>query len=151
MVKIPRSPGIAFVESQMVDECLITRETRGLYDNLLNEATGELYTASGLPDDDYTVYTGKCVISMIDKGDKELPVAEMPTEFNYWKVLLPMNHLTGTLRIGDEFFVTKSAYDDTFIGKEFRISKVDKGTHPVYRKIMIEEQTDAIGSSSAAS
>jgi len=148
MVNIPMAPGIQFIESQMIDTCEVTRDTRGIYDDVLNEATGEL--VKPVDDIDSTIYSGKCLIATVDKGDKELPIASMPKMLNGYKVIMPNNASSRAIRIGDQLTVTQSTYDDTFLDKEYRVSKIDSSTHHVYRRVLIEEIDDSIDTNNPA-
>lgn len=148
MVNIPRNPGIQLIESQMIDACEVVRDNRGIYDDILNEATGELVKPAN--DVDSTIYSGKCLIATVDKGDKELPIAAMPKMLNGYKVLMPNNASTGNIRIGDQFIVTQASYDETLTHNEYRVSKIDSSTHHVYRRVMIEEIDDSIDTNNPA-
>ena len=142
MVSLPRAPGIAFIADQMTDTCAVTRDVRGVYDDVLNEATGEL-EPSGTADTE--VYSGSCLVATINQGDKTQRSADMAKEYNLYKVLLPQSATTGSIRIGDTFTVTASATNAALVGKVFRVNKVETETHAVYTRLMIEEANSAIG------
>jgi len=142
MVAIPRAPGKAFIESQMVDTCTITRDVRGVYDDVLNEATGEL-VASGTADT--SVYAGVCVVSSVNQGDKVQKSADMAKEYNQYRVLVPLSAATGGIRIGDTLTITASVSSLGLVDKSFRVSKVETETHALYTLIRIEEANSAIG------
>jgi hypothetical protein len=148
MVNIDRIPGVALIEAQMIDTCIIRRDNMGVYDDVLNEATGLLEKPDN--DIDSTIYTGKCLIALVDKGDKETPIADMPKEIDYHKVLVPQDSSTSNVRIGDIITIVNSLHDPSLDGKEFRISKTTAATHPVYRRFMAEEIIDSIGTNNPA-
>lgn len=148
MVNIDRLPGISLIESQMIDTCIIKRDARGIYDDVLNEATGLLEQPEN--DFDSTIYSGKCLIALVDKGDKETPIADMPKEIDYHKVLVPQNNSSSNVRIGDIITIVNSLNDPSLDGKQFRISKTTSATHPVYRRFMAEEVIDSIGTNNPA-
>lgn len=146
MIQIPRGPGTWLIESQMIDQCTIVRDIRGIYDDILDENTGQLVKVSS----DTPIYSGKCLVAVVNTGDKELGIAEMPTELDAFKVLIPNNSDTNLVRIGDELTITSSTYRDNLDGVKFRISKFDKSTHSLYMKLMIEEKIDSIGTNNPA-
>ena len=53
MVNIPMTPGIQFIESQMIDTCEVIRDTRGIYDAVNKEENDELVKRVG--DVDYRI------------------------------------------------------------------------------------------------
>ena len=142
MVSLPRAPGIAFIASQMTDTCTIDRDVRGVYDDVLNEATGEL-EPSGVADTE--IYAGSCLVATINQGDKIQRSADMAKEYNLYKVLLPLSTASSSVRIGDILTVSASVSNPALVGKSFRVNKVETETHAVYRRLMIEEANSAIG------
>jgi hypothetical protein len=148
MVNINRLPGTKFLEDQMEDSCTVDRDSRGIYDEVLNEATGMLESPNN--DFDKIIYSGMCVISRVERGDKQLPIADMPKDFNYYKVLLPLNNDTGNIRIGDRLTMNTGVHDPIIINKQFRVSKVDGATHPLYRRLIVEDILDSIGNNNPA-
>ena len=146
MIDIDRIPGTWLIENQMIDTCLVNRNIRGVYDDILNEDTGELIEVGVVEQ----IYSGKCLVAAVNAGDKELGIAEMPKEFDIFKVILPNNTATNSIKIGDELTVTNSKYRQNLNNVKFRVSKFDKSTHSLYVRLMIEEQIDSIGTSNPA-
>lgn len=141
MPEIPRALGVAFIEAKMVDSCTITRDVRGVDDAVLNEATGELESSI----EDTAIYSGNCLLTMINTGDKEFLNAEGKFDYNVYKVLLPKNSTTEAIRIGDTFTLTTSVYLSDASGKTYRVRHIESTTHQVYKRILVERKTDAIG------
>jgi hypothetical protein len=148
MVTMPRTPGILFIGSKMVDTCVVKRDTRGIQDDILDETTGMLVR----PADDYdtTVYSGKCLISSVKTGDKELRVADAQKDLNYYQCILPVDSDTGKIREGDVLTVLTSPYSEGLVGRAFRVTRMDTTTHSVYRNLLLEFVSDSIGTHNPA-
>lgn len=144
MVNIPRAAGAAFIEAQMKDTCTIDRDVRGVFDDILNEATGEL-ESSGTEDTE--VYSGICLVATVNQGDKFLRSADMPNLYNVYKVLLPQEEANGNIRIGDILTIVTSTQSPALVAKTFRVYKVETATHPVYTRLMVEDTESDIGTS----
>lgn len=148
MVTINRGPGTKLIEAQMVDRVTISRETGGVYNRVLNEVTGKLEK----PEDDSVIFRGYCVIATILTDDREMKQAEMPKDVNGYKVLLPRTAASAktlqgdpnAVRPGDTMVVTSSANNPGLPGTLMTVGTVEDATHPLYRRIMVREELDAL-------
>ena len=104
------------------------------------------------PADDYdtTVYSGKCLISSVKTGDKELRVADAQKDLNYYQCILPVDSDTGKIREGDVLTVLTSPYSEGLVGRAFRVTRMDTTTHSVYRNLLLEFVSDSIGTHNPA-
>lgn len=139
-IVIPRNLGRQFIDSMMIDRCKITRNVSGVFDAVLDEDTGLLVE----PEAEQAVYEGKCLISRVLTKDKEFYEADMPMYANGYKMLVPSSMVDGAL--GDWVEVLASANDPRAVGRRFRITDIEVGTHPTYRRIMITSTEDNLGS-----
>lgn len=141
MVGPSRTMGKAFIERRMIDTCSVDRDIKGVFDAVLNEATGELESNIS----DSNIYTGKCLIAMINSRDKEILSAEMPFSFNVYSALLPRNANSTAIRIGDILTITESGNDPTMVGNAYRVKHAEQATHPLYTRILIEDKAESLG------
>lgn len=130
---IPRPPGIAFIEAQMVDTCLITRDALGVEDAVLDRDTGELTD----PSDVETIYSGKCILKEIITKDILFEQGGQYQERDMMKALLPVS--AEGIALGDIFTLTATAYNDDMLDLELRVFKVEGGTHRVYTALFVEK------------
>jgi hypothetical protein len=130
---IPRPPGIAFIEAQMVDTCTITRDALGVEDAVLDRDTGEL-TDPSAPE---TIYSGKCILKEVVTKDILFEQGGQYQERDMMKALLPVT--AEGIQLGDVLTLTATAYNADFLGIEMRVFQVQGGTHKVYTSLLVEK------------
>lgn len=126
--------GTAFIEEQMLDTCMITRDSGGVYDDILDEDTLQLVRTSG---DEDLIYTGKCLIKPVGAKDLSYDEGELPVFRKVYDVFLPKD--SSEVRIGDDFKMTASLRDETLEDEEFRVMEVRFSTHSTYRYLRVED------------
>lgn len=135
---IDLSPGVNFIESFMVDQCLITRDTSGVLDDALNLITGELERPVG---DVITVYSGKCIIKtkLPRARPWETLVGEGQHEFKEFHIMIPSS--ISDVELGDIITPTVSANDPHLLTRKLRIMDISDGSLKTYRSLQAEEIT----------
>lgn len=139
---VDRAPGVALIESMMVDECVVTRDDLSHRDETLDESTFQLIPAVN---NEQTLYEGKCVVATIRTSDREVLQGAAPLDVNTYKVFLPLEN-TGGIRIGDIVTITKATNDPALLGQSYRVVRTEITTHKLYRYLKVEQVFDAIGS-----
>lgn len=128
------STGQSFIEGFMIDECLISRDEQGVYDDVLDEETGELVQ----PDPDVVeVYSGACLLKPMGTKDQAYDTGDQPVYRKGYNVLLPKE--VDDVRLGDVLTMTTSVRDPALEGYSFRVFEVRVSTHSVYRHIRVED------------
>lgn len=139
MPGIDHRAGKDFIETFMIDRCVVTRDPQSVYDNVLDRATGKLVP----PDNDnFPIYQGKCVVKR-PRSDTAQPVVQAGQELGLrtYKVLLPWDE--SEVRLGDMITISRSR--DPFIqGKRMRILDADGGTHALYRTLFCTDLEGAL-------
>lgn len=137
-MNIDLASGITFIESFMVDTCVITRDSKGILDDILNMSTGVLERPSG---DTVTVYSGKCNFrtKLPRARPWEVFAGEGQHEFKLIEVLIPIS--ADDIELGDIVTCTSSVNDPRLTTRAMRVQDVADGSLKTYRSLHLEEIT----------
>lgn len=137
-MNIDLRPGITFIESRMVDQCIVQRDLRGNYDEVLDRDTGLL----SQPDPNYlTVYQGKCNMTTLREQEHLTEVGQRLVSLRTYRILLPVT--VTTVEVGDLFTLTAAAVDSQVIGRAMSVLDVDSRSLPTYRRIVVQDLRNA--------
>lgn len=132
------SPAEAALNGLMDDICVITRDTGGTEDAVLDQSTGELIDSS--PE---AKYTGACLLSA-PRGLVSRPQEEGGNYYSQsnYSLSLPLKAMredpTREPVKGDYVTITSSRRDPGAVGKVFRITEVITKTMAASRKCSLE-------------
>jgi hypothetical protein len=126
--------GKAFIESYMIDECMITRDLPGLSDDTFDENTLELVRSDG---DETLIYSGKCLVRAIGTKEMSYEDGDLPVFRKVYTLQIPKD--SDHIEIGDTVKVLVSPQDETLEGREFRVMENRFSTHLTYRFMRIED------------
>ncbi len=129
--------GRSYIESFMIDFCVITRDDQFAGDDTLNLTTGALEKPAN---DSFTVYSGSCLIKHINQKDLEFLQGQAPTFRKVYRALVPVENLD--IKIGDSFVLTACQVDPLLIGASMRVNQVLGGTHHIYREIYLQHLSE---------
>lgn len=135
---IDRSIGIDFIASLMNENCSIYRAPMEVFDDVLDELTGELIATNN----DTVLYSGPCIISTILTHDKEYFDGDMAKYINVYRMIVPIEG-TESIRVGDEVVIDGYFADPGVDGMTLRIVTVDATTHRVFRRVLVGNIADA--------
>jgi hypothetical protein len=131
------SPGKDFIESFMVDTCTITRDSRGILDDMLDPSTGALVRPSG---DAQAVYSGKCIARA--RLPRARPFENVPGEGfherKFFELLIPI--AVSNVELGDIVHVT-SSNDPRFLDLAMQVMDYGDGTWKTYRLLQLIDIT----------
>jgi hypothetical protein len=133
MSNIDYALGAGFIDSFMIDECIIVHDEQNTDDDILDEDTGELVPPVG---DSGSVYEGPCLLKPIQQKDLEFIQGAAPLFRKVYRVLLPISVVD--VKIGDTFTLTIGTWDPFLVGKTMRINQITGQTHRVYRNMLVE-------------
>jgi hypothetical protein len=136
------APAVPFLASIMTDTCEISRDEENKKDDVLDEVTGKLVKPTI---DSYAVYDGPCVMSSVLSKDFAFTEGEQQKFRTGYRILLP--YTVNDLRIGDTFVLTDTTNhkNDFMLGKELRVAEIKGGTHAPYRRLLVEDVSEDIG------
>lgn len=135
------TPGKLFIESLMVDSCRIDRDWRGVKDDILDEDTLKLIPPANDLD---VVYSGKCIMTALDRKELEYTNADEPLFRKMYRVLIPLE--ATDVRNGDLFTLIGSGpdeetgeHDQFLLGAQMRVQQVTGGTFRTCRHLRVED------------
>lgn len=123
----------------MVDMCIIQRDLRGNYDEVLDRDTGQLVQ----PDPNYlTVYEGKCNMTTLREQERLTEVGERLVSLRTYRILLPV--AVTTVFVGDLFTLTSASVDPQVVGRPMSVLDVDSRSLATYRRIVVQDVRNAL-------
>lgn len=141
------APGRRLVESRMVDECIITRDTTWYSDDILDETTGQLIKPAW---DSSVIYSGKCSIKPGGRRVQELLLGDEPIALVLWMAFIPIN--SPLILTGDKLTQIRTGavedadlYDQSIKDVELRVLQIEGGTYRSARRVICEEVGTNIG------
>ena len=134
------TPGINFIESFMMDTCIIERDNEHQYDDVVDPDTYEVLQPPG---DREEIYQGICTIKPIGKKDLYYQQGAAPEFRKFYRVLLPIS--VTTVRVGDYFTILTSYNDSELEDVELYVAETEFGTHMTYRHLFVERISDIPG------
>lgn len=121
--------GWLLAESLMVDTCTIARRT-----TVTDENTG-VQTPT-----DTELYDGRCRAQQGVADGQRADAGEVSVILLRVELQLPVAGTEGIAE-GDIVTITAATFDDDLVGKVFRVRDVQRKTHPVMRRLRVEEVT----------
>ncbi|WP_432050309.1 DUF6093 family protein [Verrucosispora sp. NA02020] len=121
--------GRAMAERLMADECLIRRRTGEATDPTTGEVTPTYAT----------VYEGRCRVQQPTSAAREETPGQAMLLMLRFELQVPIA-ATG-IAADDEVLLTASAHDPDLLGREFVVRGLSHKTHPVMRRVEVEEPT----------
>ncbi len=128
-----------WIELQMDDQCVITRDLGGTFDDVLDQSTGQLVPGQAGQE---PVYSGMCEVEPLAPDVNQQLRGGHLESLKQFKVLIPK--AVTDVRVGDQFMTTVSDNDPSLVGRPMRVQDVERSTHRVYRRLTCEDFTDAV-------
>ncbi|MGC5033075.1 DUF6093 family protein [Micromonospora sp. DT229] len=128
-VAAPLARGRAMAEALMVDECVVRRRTGAVTDPDTAVVTPE-YTV---------VYVGKCRIQQPTSAAREESPGQAVLLMLRFELQVPISAVG--IAADDEVLLTASQFDPDLVDREFVVRGLSHKTHPVMRRVEIEERT----------
>lgn len=123
--------GVNFIESQMLDTCVITRDKGLVHNDVLDEETGVITPAAP---GELEIYLGKCLFRRRTAIEQEKGGSSEDSKT--YIVLIPKS--ATDVRQEDRLEITAST-DPMLLDQRFRILRAYPGTHSTYRRLEVED------------
>jgi hypothetical protein len=121
-----------FIEGEMVDEIVITRDPEGTEDNIFNRETGEY---DNPPGDNAVWYRGKAIVVQLNVFPSQAEDAGGTTLSTDYEVHVPLE--TPRITLYDRILVTKCMRTPHLVGTEFRMRSNQDNTFSVSQAVRV--------------
>jgi hypothetical protein len=123
------------IESFMTDACTISRDVQGVYDDTLDEYTGEITSP---PDDTDVIYVGNALILPAGIGRNEGAQGQ-PVELlgkRTYRCYIPLS--VTTITVHDVLLVRSCMRDPGLVGRSFIVRGTYAATFAIARELDLE-------------
>ncbi|TBL44245.1 hypothetical protein EYA84_02035 [Verrucosispora sp. SN26_14.1] len=121
--------GRAMAERLMADECLIRRRTGKATDPVTAVVTPTYAT----------VYEGRCRVQQPTSAAREETPGQAVLLMLRFELQVPVSAVG--IAADDEVLLTKAAHDPDLLNREFVVRGLSHKSHPVMRRVEVEERT----------
>lgn len=134
MAGIDLTPITRFVEGEMVDTILITRDVDGYRTDEFNRFTGELTPGAAQG----TVYNGKGLVMQVSPDTSDEPEGQGEAGYTRYTLMLPLQ--CPVLQKFDKVVLVTCVRDPLLNGTEFLVHTVDHSTFQAVRTAQLQKR-----------